>query len=121
MKLTGLVQVAILLLIIALAASCEVSKEYANKVFKPAIPQKKSDTTMAFRFMQFDSDSGVDSIDLKDFAGKQTTGIDKPEKPASSKDSTKTEVVISEAKKPLIEKPVDATKNGSTRTKRVRQ
>src|SRR5262245_46594061 len=117
MKLTGLVQVAVLLLLIALAASCEVSKEYANRVFKPTLPQKKADTTTALRFMQFDSDSGADSIDLKDFANKGATETDKPLVP---KDSTKSDIVIVESKKTAAEPSVDLTKKGSVRTKRVR-
>ncbi len=118
MKLTGLVQVTVLLLLIALAASCEVSKEYANRVFKPTLPQKKTDSTTALKFMQFDSDSGVDSIDLKDFASRGAIETDKPVMP---KDSTRSDVVKVEVKKPPTEQPVDQTKRGSVRTKKVRQ
>ena len=116
MKSSGLIQVVILLLLIALAASCEVGKEYANRVFKPTLPQKKVDTA-ALKFMQFDSDNGVDSIDLKDFAGKEMTDIDKPVLP---KDSSKTEVIVAETKKPPLEQPVDASRKG-VRSKRIRQ
>ena len=72
MKSTGAIQVVIVLLLVASAASCEVAKEYSSRVFKPTTPQKKSDSTAtALKFMQFDSGNASDSIDLKDFANKE--------------------------------------------------
>ena len=119
MKSAGAAQVAIVLLLVASAASCEVAKEYSNRVFKPAMPQKKPDSTAtALRFMQFDSENASDSVDMKDFANKEFTGNDRTE---PLKDTSKTEVVIVEDKKNSREQPVDATKRGTTRTRKVRQ
>ena len=119
MKSAGAAQVAIVLLLVASAASCEVAKEYSNRVFKPTMPQKKPDSTAtALRFMQFDSENASDSVDLKDFAKKEVTENDKPE---AVKDTSKTEVVIVEDKKISREQPVDAAKRGTTRTRKVRQ
>ena len=119
MKSAGAVQVVIILLLVASAASCEVAKEYSNRVFKPAIPEKKTDSTAtALKFMQFDSESDADSVDLKDFASKE---IKDNEKPEVLKDTSKTEVAIVENKNISRQQPIDATKRGTTRTKKVRQ
>ena len=119
MKSSGALQVVIILLLVASAASCEVAKDYSNRVFKPTIPQKRSDTTAtALKFMQFDNESAVDSIDLKDFANQEMKETSKEVMP---KDSIKTEVAIIDNKNISREQPVDATKRGSIRTKKVRQ
>ena len=119
MKSTGAIQVVAVLLLVASAASCEVAKEYSNRVFKPTIPQKKPDSTAtALKFMQFDSGNASDSIDLKDIANKDVRENDKPE---IVKDTSKTEVAVIENKIISKEPPVDATKKGTARTRRVRQ
>jgi len=77
--------------------------------------------------MQFDSENSSDSIDLKDFATKGTRENEKPEvvkdtnKIEVPKDTTKTEVAIVENKPVQKEQPIDASKRGTTRTRRVRQ
>lgn len=120
MKSAGAAQVAIVLLLVASAASCEVAKEYSNRVFKPTLPQKKTDSTgTALKFMQFDSENASDSVDLKDFASKEFT--EKNDKPEVLKDTSKTEVVKIEDKKISREQSVEATKRGTTRTRKVRQ
>ena len=127
MKSTGAIQVVAVLLLVASAASCEVAKEYSNRVFKPTIPQKRTDSTAtALKFMQFDSDNASDSIDLKDLAMKDISENDKPEvlKETSKevlKDTSKIEVGRVENK--IIQKaqPFDASRRGTTRTKKVRQ
>ena len=128
MKSTGAIQVVAVLLLIASAASCEVAKEYSTRVFKPTIPQKRADSAAtALKFMQFDSGNASDSIDLKDFATKETRENEKPEvvndtnKIEVPKDTTKTEVAIVENKPVQKEQPIDASKRGTTRTRRVRQ
>ena len=117
MKSAGAIQVVIVLLLVASAASCEVAKEYSTRVFKPTIPQKSSDSTAtALRFMQFDSENASDSIDLKDLANKET------ETTELLKDTTaKTEATVIENKTIVRNQPIDATKRGPTRTKKVRQ
>lgn len=120
MKSAGAIQVVVILLLVASAASCEVAKEYSTRVFKPTIPQKKSDSTAtALKFMQFDSENASDSIDLKDFASKE---VNEPEKAGLPNDTTnKTESPVIENKEVVKSRPVDATKRGATRNKRVRQ
>jgi hypothetical protein len=68
--------------------------------------------------MQFDSGNPADSIDLKNFTNKEKKESSEVE---LSRDTSKTEVVIMENKKAMPEKPIDATKRGTTRTKRTRQ
>ena len=119
MKSTATVQVAIVLLLVASAASCEVAKEYSTRVFKPSVPQKKSDSTnTVLKFMQFDSGNASDSIDVKEFFAKEEKDINKPE---VIKDTTKTETVLIENKSIPREPPADATKRSTTRSKKVRQ
>ena len=119
MKSTGAIQVVAVLLLVASAASCEVAKEYSNRVFKPAIPQKKPDSTAtALKFMQFDSENASDSVDLKDFVNNEFKENDKPE---LLKDTSKTEVAMVENKIIQKEQPINASKRGATRTKKVRQ
>ena len=119
MKSAGAIQVVIILLLVASAASCEVAKEYSTRVFKTTTPQKNSDSTAtALRFMQFDSEKASDSIDLKDFASKE---IKETEKAELLKDTTaKTEATVIENKTIVKSQPIDATKRGA-RNKRVRQ
>jgi hypothetical protein len=120
MKSAGAIQVVIILLLVASAASCEVAKDYSTRVFKPTIPQKKPDSTVtALRFMQFDSENASDSIDLKDLASKEFKETEKAE---LSKDTTgKIEAPVIENKEVVKSQPIDATKRGATRTKKVRQ
>ena len=73
---------------------------------------------MALKFMQFDSENPADSVDLKELAD---TDIKENEKPAVPKDTSKTEVAIIENKDIPRQQPIDATKRGTTRNKKVRQ
>jgi hypothetical protein len=120
MKSAGVIQVVIILLLVASAASCEVAKEYSTKVFKPTIPQKTSDSTVtALKFMQFDNENASDSIDMKDLVSKETKEVERAD---LSKDTTaKIEAPVIENKEVVKSQPIDATKRGPTRTKKVRQ
>lgn len=119
MKAETLIQVAILLLLVATAASCEVAKEYSTRVFKPTTAQKSSDSTgIALKFMEFDSGNASDSIDLKEFFAKE---IKEDNTPQTIKDTIKVDMAIVENKNISKEPPIDATKRGTTRSKKVRQ
>lgn len=119
MKSTVAIQIAVVLLLIASAASCEVAKEYSTRVFKPTIPQKRSDSTgTALKFMQFDSGNASDSIDIKEFFAKGEKENDKPE---AIKDTARTDVVVIEDRNIPKGQPIDATKRGASRSKKVRQ
>ena len=119
MKSTDAIQVVIILLLVAFAASCEVAKEYSTRVFKPTSQKRPDSTVTALKFMQFDSENASDSIDLKDFASKEIKETEKTEFP---KDTTsKTETPVIENKEVVKNQPIDASKRGATRNKRVRQ
>jgi hypothetical protein len=119
MKSTGAIQVVAVLLLVASAASCEVAKEYSNRVFKPTTPQKRTDSTAtALKFMQFDSENASDSIDLKDLAMKDIKENDTTE---VLRDTSKIEVARVENKIIQKEQPVETSRRGSSRTKKVRQ
>ncbi|HET9747370.1 MAG TPA: hypothetical protein VFP97_16760 [Chitinophagaceae bacterium] len=118
MKSAAALQAAIVLLLVASAASCEVAKEYSTRVFKPGVSQGSSDSTTALRFMQFDSGNPSDTIDLKEFFTKNAKQSDEAQ---ASGDTTKTETVIIENRIVPREPPTEATKRGTTRSKRVRQ
>lgn len=114
MKSAGALQVVIILLLVASAASCEVARDYSNRVFKPSLPQKRTDSSVtALKFMQFDNESASDSIDLKDFASKEIK--------ETPRDTIKTEVASIDNRNISRGQPIDATKRGATRTKKVRQ
>ena len=120
MKSAGALQVVIVLLLVATAASCEVAKEYSTRVFKPTMPQKKADSTAtALKFMQFDSENPSDSIDLKDLANKEMTEMEKTELPKDTVNKTPAPVI--ENKEVVKSQPIDGSKRGATRNKRVRQ
>ena len=119
MKSAGAIQVVIILLLVASASSCEVAKEYSTRVFKPTIAQKKSDSAVtALKVMQLDSENASDSIELKAFASNE---VNEPEKAGLPKDTTsKTESPVIENKEVVKSQPIDATKRGATRNKKVR-
>jgi len=122
MKSSGALQAVIILLLVASAASCEVAKEYSNRVFKPMPPQKKSDSSItALRFMEFDSDNASDSIDLKDFASKEFKEEGKTDIVKDTSVRAETSVPVIETKDVARTQPIDATKGRSARTKKVRQ
>jgi hypothetical protein len=120
MKSTGAaVQIVTVLLLIASAASCEVAKEYSTRVFKPTLPQKKADSAVtAIRFMEFDSDNGSDSISLKDLTNNE---IKEPVLAIVPKDTVKTDVVTLEPRAVQKEQPIDGTKKGTARNRKIRQ
>jgi hypothetical protein len=63
MKINGMVQAVILMLLLASAASCEVSQSYFKKVF-PATTHNYSSTESA-KFLKSDSISANDKIEMK--------------------------------------------------------
>ena len=118
MKSAGALQVVIVLLLVATAASCEVAKEYSARVFKPTIPQKDSAIT-TLKFMQFDSENPSDSIDLRDLANKEITEMEKTQLPKDTVNKTPAPVI--ESKEVVKSQPIDGSKRVATRNKRVRQ
>jgi hypothetical protein len=62
MKETGIVQAVIILLLLAAAASCEVSKDYSNRLFNQSSKEKAE--TNNIKFLQTDS---ITSSEIKEY------------------------------------------------------
>ena len=56
MQTARLVQTVTLLLIVAVAASCSVSKEYSSKLFAPRTPTAKDSQVVALKFLDFENE-----------------------------------------------------------------
>ena len=102
MKAGTIVQAVVLMLLLASAASCEVSKEYTRKLFKPA-ETKKTDSVYV-RFLQKDT---------------ATAKVDIIEKENTEKDQEKNYSNILASTEEKV--PVVIPKSNSVRTKRQRQ
>jgi hypothetical protein len=102
MKASGLIQVVIILLLLAFAASCEVGQEYTRRVFRSAPPNKKDSSSI--RFIQADSSDEIVTLVKKEL----------PEK-----------IIIDSVKNndPDVKEPIPAgiPATGTIRTKKVRQ
>ncbi len=55
MQTARLVQAVIVMLIVALAASCAVTKEYSSKLFAPGTAAQKDSQSVALRFLEIDN------------------------------------------------------------------
>ena len=55
MKIPGIVQAVILMLLLASAASCEVSKTYFQRTFQTTLRNKPDSAIVKVKFMQIDS------------------------------------------------------------------
>jgi len=139
MQTTRMVQAVVLMMIVAIAASCAASKQYTSKLFAPRIPVAKDSQAIALRFLEIDSadteKEGWVSTDIimgRDTVSK-TLALDKfskayPATPAADSivktgKAKATPIVVSESK-PLPEESVPVAKNanpGEVRTKKTRE
>lgn len=140
MQTARMVQPVILMMTVAMAASCAASKEYSSKLFAPRIPVVKDSQQFAKRFLQLDS-AGTDTKDwvttdiiMGRETDSKTLALDKLAKtfPAiplvidssTKSGQTKTISVIGAIAKTLPVEPEPVAKNitpGEIRTKRVRE
>ena len=58
MQVSRIVQAVVLMLIVALAASCAATKEYSSKLFKPHDEAVKDSQALALRFLELDKLDG---------------------------------------------------------------
>jgi hypothetical protein len=140
MQTTRMVQAVVLMMIVAIAASCAASKQYTIKLFTPRIPVAKDSQAIALRFLEIDSadteKEGWVSTDIimgRDTVSK-TLALDKftkfyPAASAPTDSIVKTEkakatpIVVTESN-PLPEESVPVAKNanpGEVRTKKTRE
>jgi len=139
MQTARIVQAVVLMIIVALAASCTASKEYSSKLFNPRNVNFKDSQAVALRFLELYSlqseNEGWVSTDIimgRD-TGSKTLALDKLAKvfPAVSvlKDSIainkeeKTTPVLVETKPiPAADQPIARNINpGEVRNKRTRE
>ncbi|MBI5858860.1 MAG: hypothetical protein HZB42_14610 [Sphingobacteriales bacterium] len=96
MQVTRIVQAVVLMLIVALAASCAASKEYSSKLFKPRIETPVDSQAVALRFLELDKldANKEDWVSTDIIMGRDTTSntfaLDNLAKIFPAKQATKT-------------------------------
>ena len=132
-------QAVVLIMIVAIAASCAASKEYSSKLFAPRVPTAKDSQAVALRFLDLeniDADTEdwvtTDIIMGRDTVSK-TLALDKftkifPASPAAMDSSAKNEqtktIPVIAAAKPVIAESEPVAKNanaGEVRNKKTRE
>jgi hypothetical protein len=132
MQTARIVQAVVLMMIVAVAASCSASKEYTSKLFAPRTPTVKDSQAVALRFLELD---GVDAdkdnwVSTDIIMGRdtlsQTLALDKlaetfPAAPITNNGNVKTEAPRT-SPVPVVTKPVEpektlAAKNAKSKNK----
>jgi hypothetical protein len=110
MQIARIVQAAILMLVVALAASCAASKEYTSKIFgpRPAVAEKDS-AQVAIRFLE------LDSLEKKNEDWVETK-ITKD----SITNNSGTPIIVETKTPPVDDEPIAKTKPDGERTKTKR-
>ena len=75
MQTARLVQAVIVMLIVALAASCAATKEYSSKLFAPRTTVQKDSQVLTLRFLEINSDdkNTEDWVNTDNFMGRDST------------------------------------------------
>ena len=140
MRSVRLVQAVVLMMIVALAASCAATREYSSKLFTPRNPVAKDSQVMALKFFDIDSSEmdndnwvSTDFIMGRDTVNK-SFALDNFAKmiPASSVNTNKKDSAIALVQKsePTIKPAKPTTESapvakylgaGEVRSKRVRE
>jgi hypothetical protein len=131
MQTARIVQAVVLMMIVAVAASCAASKQYTSKLFAPRTPVVKDSqpAVASLRFLELDKVEGdqsdwvsTDIIMGRDTAN-QTLALDKfaetfPAAPVANNNNVKTEQPATTAvaeKNPAAEKSVVSKKNAKVK------
>lgn len=136
MQIARILQAVILMMIVALAASCAASKEYSGKLFAPRTPVVKDSQAIALRFLELDNletnkdnlvstdiimrrDTTMNTVALDNFAKTFPLVADT----VAKSDKTKTTPVVVENKTMVADSSVVAksSKPGEVRNKRTRE
>jgi hypothetical protein len=139
MQTTRIVQAVVLMMIVALAASCAASKEYSSKLFRPRIETLKDSQSAALRFLDLDSLQSekegwvtTDIIMGRD-TGSKTIALDKlaktfPAVPAvidtaaTGKEEKTIQILVETKPLPAADLPIARNINpGEIRNKRIRE
>lgn len=131
-------QAVILMLIVAIAASCTATKEYSSKLFAPRVPVEKESKATSLRFLDIDSADkntanwvSTDFIMGRDTLSK-TLALDKlslvfpagskqADSPAMSTSKTAPAVLVAKPVTPESEPVARYMNQGEVRTKRSRE
>lgn len=138
MQIARMVQAVVLMLIVAMAASCAVTKEYSSKLFSPGNKAVKDSTAVAYRFLDIDpaDNDSANWVTTDIIMGRDTTGstaaLDnlaktipagiKKDSVYQAKDTVVSSPVLVKNTQPVMEEPVAKTTpvNG-TRNKKTRE
>ncbi len=135
MQISRIVQAVMLMMIVALAASCAASKDYTSKLFAPRMPVVKDSQVLVLRFLELDKlepnaenmvstdaimgrDTATSSVALDNLAINLPANADTIVKASVSK----TIPVADKKNIPVESEPVaKSSKPGEIRTKRTRE
>ena len=105
MQTKGILQAVILMIVVALVASCAATKEYSSKLFTPRNEDNKNNQATALRFLELDSlqseSEGWVSTDIimgRD-TGNKTVALDKLAKVFPAVPVVKDTVIVSKEEK----------------------
>jgi hypothetical protein len=137
MQISRIVQAVMLMIIVALAASCAASKDYTSKLFAPRTPVVKDSQVLALRFLELDKlepnaenmvstdaimgrDTAISSVALDNLANTLSTKPDSTIKTSTVKNNP---VMLTDKKIiPVESEPVaKSSKPGEVRSKRTRE
>lgn len=112
MQLTKIIQAVILMILVALAASCATGKQYGSKLFAPRESPEKDKTASRVRFLQ----TGEDSLTLQETnLTKRMTTTDSSTFVNSGNETAR---ASADSVAPVIK---NKTGNSGVRTKRTRE
>ncbi len=139
MQTARLVQAVIVMLIVALVASCAASKQYSSKLFAPRIETQKDSQSLALRFLEIDNnekstedwvttdiirgiDTSLSTTSLDNLAKILPSEIKKDSVPVKNSDKP-VEPVVTETKtnKPTDEPVARTTNTNGVRSKKTRE
>ena len=124
MRSMRILQTVILMMIVAMAASCAASKEYASKIFPSKTPVTKDTQALALRFLDLDQLDGdpANWVTTDIIKGRDSTSatyqLDVLAKTLPA--APDTTLLPKTESKPVITAPVAKQLPGEVRTKRVR-
>lgn len=139
MQTARLVQAVIVMLIVALAASCAATKEYSSKLFAPRTTMQKDSQSLALRFLQIDNnekntedwvttdiikgaDTAISTASLDNLAKILPSETKKDSLQAKNSEKTETPIAAeTKTNKPTDEPVARTTNTNGIRSKKTRE
>jgi hypothetical protein len=124
MQTSRLIQAILLMLIVALAASCSLGKEYSSKLLAPRVTINSTSKPKAQKFLDFDgqktnSEDWVQTADIKNTDSLNTSTVKLPIKMPVKTDTLKSNKEVKPLPVHNDPGPIN-TENAGVRTKRDR-